>query len=84
MQELSELFQENRQQLTEQAVKNTFQSGDMSLGNFWNNYKKEMGKFGDYFEEVAPVTAKSTFLSHNIMWPLGVAGGAYRTRGYNK
>ena len=84
MQELSELFQEPRQQLTEQAVKNTFQSGDMSLGNFWNNYKKEMGKFGDYFEEVAPVTAKSTFLSHNIMWPLGVAGGAYRTRGYNK
>ncbi len=83
-QQINELLQEPRQQGTEQAVINTFKSGDMSFGNFLSNYGKEMSNFGDYFAQVAPSVARSTFITHNLTWPLGIAGGAYHTNRYNR
>ncbi len=73
--ETNELLQEPRQQLIEQAVKNTFASRDMSLRNFASNLWSEAEKFPQYFNDVAAETAGSTLLTHTLLYPLGASGG---------
>ena len=81
--EANELLQEPRQQAVETAVKNTFDSGDMSLGNFLNNTvgkNGELWNFPQYFKEVGPSTAKSTLITSLLMAPFELGGGDI---GYN-
>ena len=83
--EFDELLQEPRQQAIEEAVKRTFQSGDMSLANYGYNaltegrkilpYKDEQGKINPgYFLDVAPATAGSTLLTSVLLAPFGLGG----------
>ncbi|MBR1437868.1 MAG: hypothetical protein IJ587_04960 [Synergistaceae bacterium] len=89
--ETNELLQEPRQQAIETAVKNTFNSGDMSLGNLLGNFGQEarrMLPYKDeqdnlhygYFADVFPETAASTLLTSLITAPFGGAGGNHQTQ----
>ena len=81
--ELEELTQEPRQQAVEAAVKNTFNSKDMSWSNYGSNLWQEVkhilpytDKNGieqpGYFMQVAPETAGSTLLTSLLLAPFGV------------
>ena len=88
VEEANELAQETRQQAIEEAVKNTFASGDMSWGNYWGNLNKELfslSGLGKHFNDVALPTMGSTALSALFFAPFGMGGGGVRTvYGYNK
>ena len=90
--EIDENFQEPRQQAVEQAVKKTFTSGDMSLGNFWRNLKTEgshilssyQDEYGNeipsYIAQTAPATTLSTFLTTALLAPFRIPAGGFRTK----
>ena len=81
--ELNELLQEPRQQAVEQAVMNTFNSGDMSLANLGYNLGKEASHIfkphadangnviPSYWDQVSKETAMSTLLTSLLTLPLG-------------
>ena len=77
--ELDENLQEPRQQLIEEAAKNTFKSGDMSLRSYGGNLGEEASKFGDYFMQTLPETAASTAITSLLTFGVG-AEGAYTAR----
>ncbi|MBQ7220821.1 MAG: hypothetical protein IJS28_07570 [Synergistaceae bacterium] len=92
--EANELLEEPRQQAIEQAVKNTFDSGDMSWGNLFVNlldegrrilpYREKDGSINPgYFAQVAPETAASTLLTSLITAPLEISGGGRQQKRQN-
>lgn len=82
--EFNELAQEPRQQAVEEAIMNTFKSGNMSLANLGYNlgneashiFQSHTDKNGNlipsYWNQVAGETAASTALTSLLTLPLGI------------